>query len=309
MQRAISDRAAITFAGEMYAGLIGRRQPIDAAVERSCARPSSPTCRLPSGRRLSCTSAIRSLALFVFAARRDDPADVDRRRPHRRSRSPVPARLRSGATSPSAGGVAAGRDVTTDPIRPANSRRESRELITWSRAALARWSERSEPDMSDVRARVTRGLRRTVRLTAALAVLPMASVAAVPAAASGARVRAQFVAQGVVDFPTGTFQWRVTENTLVGDAEPTPAPDPVTFVVSSSGTVDIRGALLGPALDRRGGDAPAFSGASCRQPTSRTYWTLGDHQLGDGRHCHRQLVFGDPSATRGRAAGRHRCSG
>lgn len=35
MQRAITDRAAITFAGELYAGLIDRRQPVDAAVSEA----------------------------------------------------------------------------------------------------------------------------------------------------------------------------------------------------------------------------------------------------------------------------------
>ena len=115
MQRAISDRAAITFAGEMYAGLIGRREPIDAALSEDAARPSSPTCRPPSGRRLSSTSAIRpppcSCSKLAGTKRR-------RRRPrHRRSRSPAPARFAIGGNITISGGIAAGRDVC-DPNRP-----------------------------------------------------------------------------------------------------------------------------------------------------------------------------------------------
>jgi Bacterial TSP3 repeat len=65
-----------------------------------------------------------------------------------------------------------------------------------------------------------------------------ASAAVEPPLVSG---HAEVVAQGIVDFPGGTFHWQVAERNLATADGPTVAPDAVTFVVADAGIVDISG--------------------------------------------------------------------
>ncbi len=114
MQRAISDRAAITFAGEMYTGLIGRPEPIDAALSEArkaiLADVSPIEWATP-------VLYVRDPAapLFVFEARGDETTSTPPVAPTITVTGSGPVAIGGNITI--SGGIAAGRDVS-DPNRP-----------------------------------------------------------------------------------------------------------------------------------------------------------------------------------------------
>src|SRR6187200_16382 len=100
-----------------------------------------------------------------------------------------------------------------------------------------------------------------------------------PPLASG---HAEIVAQGIIDFPDGTFHWQVADGSLTTGAAPTAVPTAVTFVLGDAGVVDVAGGAptrLGP------GEAmmlPAFSEALLSTAEgSATYWTLSIANVAD----------------------------
>ena len=99
-----------------------------------------------------------------------------------------------------------------------------------------------------------------------------ASAAVDPPLVSG---HAQVVAQGIVDFPDGTFHWQVVGGSLTVADEPSSAPDAVTFVVADAGSVDITGGARYRLATGEAAMLPAFSQArlSTAGETAR-YWAL-----------------------------------
>jgi hypothetical protein len=113
MQRAISDRAAITFAGELYAGLIDRREPIDVSVSEArkaiYADGSSDEWATP-------VLFVRDPAvpLFSFAAA-DDPPQPTTTAPVITVTGSGPVAIGGNVTI--TGGTVAGRDVVDPDTR------------------------------------------------------------------------------------------------------------------------------------------------------------------------------------------------
>ena len=84
------------------------------------------------------------------------------------------------------------------------------------------------------------------------------------------------IAQGLVDFPDGTFHWQVADGSLAAGGDPTAVPEAVTFVLGDAGVVDVTGI---DAAYRLGiGEAvmlPALSEALLSTAgESAAYWTL-----------------------------------
>ena len=61
-----------------------------------------------------------------------------------------------------------------------------------------------------------------------------------PRSSSG---HAEVIAQGLVDFPDGTFHWQVADGSLATGADPTAVPEAVTFVLADGGVVDVTGTV------------------------------------------------------------------
>jgi hypothetical protein len=123
--------------------------------------------------------------------------------------------------------------------------------------------------------RLTWRIGATTLFGTALAMLPNIAAAgsAPPPLAVG---HAEVIAQGLVDFPDGTFHWQVAEGRLAADVDPTAVPEAVTFVLADDGVVDIAGTVASYRLGV--GEAamlPAFSMAALSTAgDSATYWTL-----------------------------------
>jgi hypothetical protein len=117
MQRAISDGAAITFAAEVYAGLLARQQPLDAAVSEArkalLATSSSDEWSTPV---LFVRDPAAPLFTFPAAAAPPEPAhDAGPAGPTVTVVGSGPVAVGGNVTI--SGGIAAGRDVTA-PERP-----------------------------------------------------------------------------------------------------------------------------------------------------------------------------------------------
>jgi Bacterial TSP3 repeat len=87
---------------------------------------------------------------------------------------------------------------------------------------------------------------------------------------------AEVVAQGIVDFPDGTFHWQVADGSLAAGADPTAVPEAVTFVLADAGVVDVSAG--GNSYRLGAGEAahlPAFSEAILSTAgTTADYWTM-----------------------------------
>jgi hypothetical protein len=122
--------------------------------------------------------------------------------------------------------------------------------------------------------RPARRLGATFLIGSAVVVLTSgrATAATDPPLVSG---HAEVIAQGIVDFPDGTFHWQVDKGNLAIADDPVTAPDAVTFVVADAGVIDITG---GAGYQLGTGEAamlPAFSQAllSAASDTAE-YWAL-----------------------------------
>ena len=87
---------------------------------------------------------------------------------------------------------------------------------------------------------------------------------------------AEVIAQGLVDFPDGTFHWQVADGIVAIGADPTAVPEAVTFVLADGGIVDVTGTVASYRLGA--GEAamfPALSGAVLSTAgDAAAYWTL-----------------------------------
>jgi hypothetical protein len=87
---------------------------------------------------------------------------------------------------------------------------------------------------------------------------------------------AEVVAQGIVNFPDGTFHWQVADGSLAAGADPTAVPQAVTFVLADAGVVDVSAG--GNSYRLGAGEAahlPAFSEAVLSTAgTTANYWTM-----------------------------------
>ncbi len=110
----------------------------------------------------------------------------------------------------------------------------------------------------------------------ALAMLPSVAAAGSAAPPPLAVGHAEVIAQGLVDFPDGTFHWQVADGSLAAGADPTAVPEAVTFVLADDGVVDVAGTVASYRLGA--GEAvmlPTLSTAVLSTAgDSATYWTL-----------------------------------